>query len=210
MSDETCYCSRSKGARSRVLFEFPTRRSSRASSAGFLSGCRCREDPKTGCSSCQRTLGSPQQLPPPFISTLAIALLNSFERKTANQFGRWLRLVSRLRYAENQLTSPKMETRELYKITQEFPFTDRAELTIAINEFEAGLDFVASRHEIREGRHTDSGGENRRFWRVMFYESVERLPVRSHSSSVKPNAPKEAFRLRWRCRETRQRSVSAW
>jgi len=63
-----------------------------------------------------------------------------------------------------------METRENYKITEQFPFTTRAELAIAIKEYAAGLDFTVSRHEILEGRHTGPDGENRRFWRVKFFE----------------------------------------
>ena len=86
-----------------------------------------------------------------------------------------------------------METREVYKVTEEFPLTTRAVLAIAIKAYAAGLDFTVSRHEILEGRHTDPIGENRRFWKVKFFESVERLPIRSVSGHIKPTAPKEVF-----------------
>jgi len=88
-----------------------------------------------------------------------------------------------------------METRELYKVTQEFPLTDRAELAIAIKAFEAGLNFTVSRHEILEGRHTDPDGENRRFWKVKFYESVEKLPIRCVPGNPKPQTAKEILRF---------------
>jgi len=88
-----------------------------------------------------------------------------------------------------------METKELYKITEEFPLTSRAELAIAIKEYQAGLDFAASRTEIREGQHTDPDGENRRFWRVKFFESVERLPIHSSNGNPKPQTAKEVFRF---------------
>jgi len=88
-----------------------------------------------------------------------------------------------------------MEVRENYKITEEFPFTTQAELAIAIGEYEAGLGFPVSRHEILEGRHTDPDGENRRFWKVKFFESVERLPIRSVSGHIKPHAAKETLRF---------------
>jgi len=88
-----------------------------------------------------------------------------------------------------------METKEIYKSTEECPLGSRAELAIAIKVFEAGLDFVVSRHEVLEGRHTDSNGENRRFWRVKFYESVEKLPIRSQSGNPKPNTAKEILRF---------------
>jgi len=88
-----------------------------------------------------------------------------------------------------------METKELYKITEEFPLGSRAVLAIAIKEYAAGLDFTVSRTEVLEGQHTDSDGENRRFWKVKFYESVEKLPIRSVSGHIKPNAAKEQFRF---------------
>ena len=88
-----------------------------------------------------------------------------------------------------------MEVREVYKTTKEFPFTTRAVLAIAIREYQAGLDFTASRHEVLEGRHTDSDGQNRKFWKVKFYETVEKLPIRTVSGNPKPQAAKEVLRF---------------
>jgi len=90
-----------------------------------------------------------------------------------------------------------VETRENYRTTKEFPLGSRAELAIAIKEYAAALDFPVSRTEAREGQHTDPDGENRRFWRVKFFEAVERLPISSSSGNPKPQAAKErqAFTL---------------
>ena len=88
-----------------------------------------------------------------------------------------------------------METRENYRTTKEFPLGSRAELAIAIGEYASGLDFAVTRTEAREGQHTDPDGENRRFWKVKFFESVERLPINSSSGNPKPKAAKEIFRF---------------
>jgi len=92
-------------------------------------------------------------------------------------------------------TTPKMLTRDIYQLTEEFPLSDRLDLDLAIERYKLLLDFTVARVEIKRGSHTDSCGQTRKFWRVSFYKSEQHFPIASHSASSKNVTVPESYKF---------------